>query len=49
MFWPAVLIVMGVYFLLHNLGVLWWLRFEYVWPVALIAFGAFLIYRRSRP
>lgn len=49
MFWPAVLIVAGVYFLLYNVGLLYWLRFDYVWPVVLIALGIFLIYRRARP
>ncbi len=49
MFWPVLLIVAGVYFLLYNVGLLYWLRFDYVWPVALIALGGWLIYRRARP
>jgi hypothetical protein len=40
--------VAGVYFLLNNLGWLGWLRPEIVWPVVLIALGAWLIVRRSR-
>lgn len=47
-FWPAVLVVLGVYFLLNNLGWLGWLRPEIVWPVVLIALGVWLIVRRSR-
>jgi hypothetical protein len=47
-FWPAVLVVLGVYFLLNNIGLLWWLRPEIVWPVVLIALGVWLIVRRSR-
>jgi hypothetical protein len=47
-FWPAVLIVVGVYFLLNNLGWLSWLDPKYVWPVLLIALGGWLLYRRSR-
>ena len=47
--WPAVLIVAGVYFLLNNLGVLGWLEPKIVWPVLLIALGAWLIVRRARP
>ncbi len=47
-FWPAALVVLGVYFLLNNLGVLWWLRGDIVWPVVLIALGVWLIVRRSR-
>ena len=40
------LIVLGVYFLLSNLGLLDWLTPGVVWPVLLIAFGAYLILRR---
>lgn len=47
-FWPAVLIVLGVYFLLSNLGLLWWLRGDVVWPVLLILFGVALIVGRGR-
>ena len=48
-FWPVVLVVIGVYLLLSNLGVLDWLRFDIVWPVLLILLGAWLIIRRQRP
>lgn len=48
-FWPAVLIVLGVYFLLNNLGFLWWLEPKIVWPVVVIALGVWLLVRRSRP
>jgi hypothetical protein len=44
--WPAVLIVLGVYFLLSNLGLIDWLTAAYVWPVILIAIGIWLIARR---
>ncbi|HYM97831.1 MAG TPA: DUF5668 domain-containing protein [Candidatus Sulfotelmatobacter sp.] len=47
-FWPAVLIVIGVYFLLNNLGLLDWLRPEIAWPIVLIAIGVWLIARRAR-
>ena len=47
-FWPGVLIVLGVYFLLNNLGWLGWLEPKYVWPVVLIALGVFLLLRRAR-
>jgi cell wall-active antibiotic response 4TMS protein YvqF len=47
-FWPAALIVLGVYFLLSNLGLLWWLRGDVVWPVLLILFGVALIVGRGR-
>src|SRR4029077_17836527 len=47
-FWPAVLIVLGVYFLLSNLNLLTWLRGDLVWPLLLIALGLWLILRRAR-
>ena len=46
-FWPGVLIVVGVYFLLSNLGWIDWLRPDILVPVLIIAFGAWLILRRS--
>lgn len=48
LFWPAALIVLGVYFLLSNLGLLWWLRGDVVWPVLLILLGVALIVGRGR-
>ena len=45
-FWPAILVVVGVYFLLNNLNLLGWLRFNVVWPVLLILLGVWLIIRR---
>ena len=47
-FWPLVLVVVGVYLLLNNLGLLDWLRFEIVWPILLILLGVWLIIRRQR-
>lgn len=48
-FWPGVIIVVGVYFLLYNLGLLWWVRGDIFWPLVIIAVGVFLIVRRARP
>lgn len=42
----VLLIALGVFFLLANLGVLEWLRWDLVWPVGLIAFGIWLVSRR---
>jgi Domain of unknown function (DUF5668) len=47
-FWPVILVVIGIYFLLNNLGLLDRLRFDIVWPVLLILLGAWLIIRRQR-
>ena len=47
-FLPAVLIVLGVYFLLRNLNLLQWLDGNIVWPVLLIILGVWLIARRTR-
>jgi hypothetical protein len=46
--WPLVLVALGVYFLLNNLGWLGWLRPQIAWPVLLILFGGWLIIRRAR-
>jgi hypothetical protein len=46
-FWPVVLVVAGAYFLLHNLGLLDWLRGDIFWPLVLIGIGLWLIVRRS--
>jgi len=48
LFWPAVLIVLGLYFLLSNMGLLSWLRGDLVWPLLLVALGLWLILRRAR-
>ena len=48
LFWPIVLIVVGLYFLLSNLGWLYWLRADIFWPLVLIALGVWLIARRWR-
>jgi ABC-type glycerol-3-phosphate transport system permease component len=47
-FLPAVLVVVGVYFLLRNTGLLDWLGGDVVWPVLLIVLGVWLIVRRPR-
>jgi hypothetical protein len=47
-FWPSVLIVLGVYFLLNNMGWLRWLDPKVTWPVLVIALGVWLLVRRSR-
>lgn len=45
LFWPIVLIVAGVYFLLSNLGLI---RGDLFWPLILIGIGVWLILRRAR-
>lgn len=46
LFWPAVLILVGAYFLLRNLGVI---RDDVFWPLVLIAAGVWLIAARVGP
>jgi phage shock protein C len=46
--WPAVLVVLGIYFLLRNFNLLKWLDGNIVWPVVLIILGIWLIVRRAR-
>jgi TM2 domain-containing membrane protein YozV len=41
----VILIVLGVLFLLHNLGP-WYLAFDTIWPILLIALGAWLFAKR---
>ena len=48
LFWPGVLIVVGLYFLLRNLGLLEWLRPDLVVPLLILALGVWLILRRTR-
>ncbi len=45
-FWPLILVLIGVYFLLNNLNLLGWLRFDIVWPILLIVLGVWLVVRR---
>lgn len=47
-FWPGVIIVVGLYFLLYNLGLLSWVRGDIFWPLVIIAIGVWLIVRRAR-
>jgi uncharacterized integral membrane protein len=48
-FWGGgILILIGVYFLLANLGLLNWLDWSIAWPVILIALGIYLVARRLR-
>ncbi|TMD70912.1 MAG: hypothetical protein E6I81_12590 [Chloroflexi bacterium] len=47
-FWGAALLVIGVYFLLQNLGLLNWLPGDVLWPLLLILFGVYLLVRRGR-
>lgn len=44
----VLLIVVGLWALLQNLGVLAWVRWDVFWPLVVIAFGIWVIIRRSR-
>ena len=44
----AILIVLGLLFLGNNLGLLWWIEFEYLMPLILVAAGAWLLFGRGR-
>ena len=45
----AVLILLGIIFLMRNLGFFWvpWLRFDVLWPVLLIVGGIVFLWRRK--
>lgn len=47
LFWPVLLILVGAWWLLSNLGLLDWIRADVFWPLVLIALGVWLILRRS--
>jgi hypothetical protein len=47
-FWGAALVLIGAYYLLHNLGLLGWLSSDVLWPSLLILFGLYLLIRRGR-
>ncbi|HYY55089.1 MAG TPA: PspC domain-containing protein [Candidatus Dormibacteraeota bacterium] len=42
------LIAIGIVFLLSNAGAFRFVDFRYIWPIALIAIGAFVILQRTR-
>lgn len=44
----ATLVILGVLFLLDNLRIFWWLSWGRMWPLVLVAIGAWLLYDRSR-
>jgi LiaI-LiaF-like transmembrane region len=46
-FWPVLLIALGVLFLLDNLGILPGSAWGWLWPIILIWLGASLLIRRS--
>jgi phage shock protein PspC (stress-responsive transcriptional regulator) len=50
LFIGATLVLIGLVFLGHNLGIAWlhWLEFDILWPLLLIAGGAMLIWRRAK-
>ena len=47
-FWGVALVVVGAYLLLQNLGLLASIRGDILWPVLLILFGVYLVFRRGR-
>jgi len=48
-FWGGVLVLLGILFLLSNTGLLNNVNWDYVWPLALIAIGVWLIAGRVGP
>ena len=48
LWFPIALVVVGVLALLNQFGLLWWMRWDLLWPLALIAIGVALIVRRWR-
>ncbi len=48
LWFPIALIGFGVIARLDQFGLLWWVRWEVIWPLVLIALGVALILRRWR-
>ena len=46
-FWPVVLILIGAYYLLKDLGLLGFIRTDIFWPSLLILFGLWLLISRA--
>lgn len=44
---PIVLILIGAFFLLANLGLFHWIRWGFWWPVVLIGLGVLMLRRRA--
>jgi len=44
----GLLILLGLYFLLENVGWLYWFNSQWLWPVAIIGLGLYLLVRRNR-
>ena len=42
------LILIGILFLIGNLGFLWWVNLNIVWPLILVVIGLLLIFGRTR-
>lgn len=48
MFISLLLIIIGVVFLLKNLGLITGSTWEIIWPLILIAFGLWLLFKHHR-
>lgn len=44
----GLLILLGIYFLLENVGWLYWFNGDWLWPMAIIGLGLYLLIRRNR-
>jgi hypothetical protein len=45
--WPAVLITLGVLFLLDQMGHAHWMSFDFTWPALLIVIGLIMLLQHS--
>ena len=43
-----ILILIGILFLTTNLGLLWWINFNLIWPLILVVIGLLLLLRNWR-
>ena len=47
-FWGAALVLIGLYYLLQNLGWLTWLKGDVLWPSLVILLGVLMLISRGR-
>ena len=47
-FFAFVLIVLGVVFLLGTFRIFWWLRWNFLWPLILVAIGLIVVFSRRK-
>ncbi|HPW34446.1 MAG TPA: DUF5668 domain-containing protein [Candidatus Paceibacterota bacterium] len=48
MVWGIILIVLGVVFLLENMGIFSGAAWEFIWPIVLVGIGVWMVMRNKK-